>query len=67
MQLNLFKRGPGAFTTDQYHVRQNYEDDVPQVWVGNRPQRLNSNPSDDEEPGETTGTKLVFGHDEGVV
>ncbi|KAF2118440.1 beta-lactamase-like protein [Lophiotrema nucula] len=33
MQLNLPKSGTWIFTSDQYHVKENYENDVPQGWL----------------------------------
>ena len=33
MQLNLPKSGTWIFTSDQYHVKENFEKDVPQGWL----------------------------------
>ncbi|KAF2270556.1 Metallo-hydrolase/oxidoreductase [Lojkania enalia] len=33
MQLNMPKSGTWIFTGDQYHVKENYHDDVPQGWL----------------------------------
>ncbi|EME78472.1 uncharacterized protein MYCFIDRAFT_36838 [Pseudocercospora fijiensis CIRAD86] len=33
MQVNLRESGTWIFTTDQYHVHENYEADVPQGWL----------------------------------
>lgn len=33
MQLNLPKTGTWIFTSDQYHVKENYQNDVPQGWL----------------------------------
>ncbi|KAK5163807.1 uncharacterized protein LTR77_010481 [Saxophila tyrrhenica] len=33
MQVNLKESGTWIFTTDQYHVKENYESDVPQGWL----------------------------------
>jgi glyoxylase-like metal-dependent hydrolase (beta-lactamase superfamily II) len=33
MQVNLKNSGTWIFTSDQYHVRENFEDDVPQGWL----------------------------------
>ncbi|KAF2739213.1 Metallo-hydrolase/oxidoreductase [Polyplosphaeria fusca] len=33
MQLNLPKSGTWIFTSDQYHVKENYHNDVPQGWL----------------------------------
>ncbi|KAF2468116.1 Metallo-hydrolase/oxidoreductase [Lindgomyces ingoldianus] len=33
LQVNMPKSGTWIFTSDQYHVKENYEDDVPQGWL----------------------------------
>ncbi|KAF2442278.1 Metallo-hydrolase/oxidoreductase [Karstenula rhodostoma CBS 690.94] len=33
MQVNLKESGTWIFTSDQYHVKENYQDDVPQGWL----------------------------------
>ena len=33
MQVNMPESGAWIFTTDQYHVRENWESDVPQGWL----------------------------------
>ena len=33
MQVNLPESGTWVFTTDQYHVKENFENDVPQGWL----------------------------------
>jgi len=33
LQVNMPKSGTWIFTSDQYHVKENFEDDVPQGWL----------------------------------
>jgi len=33
MQVNLADSGTFIFTTDQYHVKENWESDAPQGWL----------------------------------
>jgi glyoxylase-like metal-dependent hydrolase (beta-lactamase superfamily II) len=33
MQVNMPKTGTWVFTSDQYHVKENFQDDVPQGWL----------------------------------
>jgi len=64
MQLNLHKSGPWLFTTDQYHVHQNYEDDVPQGWLARDHDDWDRTHQTVKSIVKNTGAKLVFGHDE---
>jgi hypothetical protein len=66
MQLNLRKSGPWLFTTDQYHVHQNYEDDVPQGWLARNHDDWIRTHQTVKSIVKNTGAKLVFGHDEKV-
>ena len=67
MQINLPRDGTFVFTTDQYHIRENYEDAAPQGWL----MRDQSAWLHSHEMVQTLvrvfGAKLVFGHDLEVV
>jgi len=66
MQVNLPKDGTWIWTTDQYHVRENYHDDHPHGWLirdyrswidsGKKIKRLQR----------LFQANLIFGHDYGV-
>lgn len=64
LQLNLTNSGPWLFTTDQYHVRQNYEDEVPQGWLARDHDDWVRTHQMVKSIVKNTGAKLVFGHDE---
>jgi glyoxylase-like metal-dependent hydrolase (beta-lactamase superfamily II) len=66
LQLNLPKSGPWLFTTDQYHVHQNYEDDVPQGWLARDHDDWCRSHQMVKSLVKNTGAKLIFGHDEEV-
>ena len=66
MQLNLKNSGPWLFTTDQYHVKANYEQDVPQGWLARDHDDWCRSHQMVKMLVKNIGAKIVFGHDEEV-
>ncbi|KAH9216783.1 beta-lactamase-like protein [Leptodontidium sp. 2 PMI_412] len=63
MQVNLRESGTWIFTSDQYHVKENYEQDHPQGWqVRDHDDWIHSNQKI-HMLARRTDAKLVFGHD----
>ena len=63
MLLNLPQSGAWLFTTDQYHVQANYEQDVPQGWLARDHDDWVRTHQMVKSIVKMTGAKLVFGHD----
>ncbi|KAK0115117.1 hypothetical protein ONS96_013587 [Cadophora gregata f. sp. sojae] len=63
MQVNLLESGTWIFTSDQYHVKENYEQNHPQGWQArDHDDRIHSNQMI-HMLARRTNAKLVFGHD----
>lgn len=67
MQLNLRRDGTYLFTTDQYHIRENYEDAAPQGWLMRDQSAWLRSHEQVRMLVRLFGAKLVFGHDLEVV
>lgn len=66
MQVNLRNSGPWLFTTDQYHIKDNYEADVPQGWLARDHDDWVRSHQMVKMLVKNIGAKIVFGHDEAV-
>lgn len=67
MQINLPRDGTFVFTTDQYHVRENYEDAAPQGWLMRDQSAWLRSHEMVKMLVRVFGARLVFGHDKKVV
>lgn len=63
LQINLARDGTFLFTTDQYHVRENYEDAKPQGWLARDHNAWVRSHQMVRNLVELFGARLVFGHD----
>ncbi|KAL1589917.1 hypothetical protein WHR41_01107 [Cladosporium halotolerans] len=63
LQINLARDGTFLFTTDQYHVRENYEDAKPQGWLARDHNAWVHSHQMVRNLVELFGARLVFGHD----
>jgi len=63
LQVNLIDSGTWIFTSDQYHVKENYEDSTPQGWLARDHEAwVRSNEMIHMLSRRTKG-KVIFGHD----
>ena len=62
MQVNLEKSGTWIFTTDMYHVYENFEDNVPQGWLARDHDDWVRSNQKIHMLQKRTGAKMVFGH-----
>lgn len=67
MQINLPRDGTFVFTTDQYHIRENYEDAAPQGWLMRDQSAWIHSHQMVQMLVRLYGARLVFGHDMEVV
>jgi glyoxylase-like metal-dependent hydrolase (beta-lactamase superfamily II) len=67
MQINLPRDGTFVFTTDQYHIRENYEDAAPQGWLMRDQSAWLHSHQMVQKLVRLFGARLVFGHDLEVV
>jgi hypothetical protein len=67
MQINLPRDGTYLFTTDQYHIRENYEDAAPQGWLMRDQSAWLHSHQMVQMLVRVFDAKLVFGHDLEVV
>jgi len=65
MQVNLAESGTWIFTTDMYHVVENYYDSVPQGWLARDHDDWMRSHQMIKALVKRTDAKLVFGHDKG--
>ena len=63
MQLNLRNSGSFLLTTDQYHMRANYEHDLPQGWASGDQAEWWRSHQKVQMLVKNLGIKLIFGHD----
>jgi glyoxylase-like metal-dependent hydrolase (beta-lactamase superfamily II) len=66
LQVNLQESGTWIFTTDQYHVRENYEDSVPQGWLARDHDDWVRSNQMIHMLARRTNAKVVLGHDKEV-
>jgi glyoxylase-like metal-dependent hydrolase (beta-lactamase superfamily II) len=66
MQLNLASSGTFLFTTDQFHVKENYEDGQPQGWLARDHNAWFRSFQLIEQLKRNFSATLVFGHDKEV-
>jgi hypothetical protein len=62
MQVNLKNSGTWIFTSDQYHVKENFEDDVPQGWLARDHAAWVRSHQMIKSLKKRTGGKVVLGH-----
>jgi glyoxylase-like metal-dependent hydrolase (beta-lactamase superfamily II) len=62
LQVNLRNSGTWIFTSDQYHVRENFEDDVPQGWLARDHEAWIRTHQMVKGLKRRTGGKVVLGH-----
>jgi len=62
LQLNLKETGTWIFTSDQYHVKENYRDDVPQGWLARDHDAWIRSHQKIKSLARRTGGKVVLGH-----
>lgn len=62
MQVNLPDSGTWIFTTDQYHVFENYEDGIPQGWLARDHDDWVKSHQMIKMLQKRTNAKMVFGH-----
>ncbi|OCK83822.1 Metallo-hydrolase/oxidoreductase [Lepidopterella palustris CBS 459.81] len=62
LQVNLPKSGAWIFTTDMYHVSENYEDSVPQGWLAREHDDWVRSNQMIHMLQRRTGARMVFGH-----
>lgn len=62
LQVNLPESGTWIFTTDQYHVKENYEASVPQGWLARDHDDWVRSNQMIHQLAKRTGARLVFGH-----
>ena len=67
MQVNLRDSGPWLFTTDQYHIKANYENDAPQGWLARDHDDWCRSHQMVKLLAKNIKCKIVFGHDEEVM
>jgi glyoxylase-like metal-dependent hydrolase (beta-lactamase superfamily II) len=67
MQINLPRDGTFVFTTDQYHIRENYEDAAPQGWLMRDQSAWLHSHQMVQKLVRLFAARLVFGHDLEVV
>jgi hypothetical protein len=63
MQINLSKDGTFIWTTDQYHVKENYEDAHPQGWLARDHTAWCRSNGMIKNLQNLYGATLIFGHD----
>lgn len=66
LQMNLRESGTWVFTTDMYHVRENWEDEVPQGWLARDHDGWVRSHQMIRGLVRRTGAKVVLGHDKEV-
>ncbi|OAL07515.1 Metallo-hydrolase/oxidoreductase [Phaeosphaeriaceae sp. SRC1lsM3a] len=62
LQLNLKNSGTWIFTSDQYHVKENYQDNVPQGWLARDHEGWVKSHQMIKGLAKRTGAKVVLGH-----
>jgi len=62
LQVNLKNSGTWIFTTDQYHVSENYDDSTPQGWLARDHEDWHKSHRMIKGLKKMTGGKIVFGH-----
>jgi glyoxylase-like metal-dependent hydrolase (beta-lactamase superfamily II) len=62
LQVNLLKSGSWIFTSDMYHVRENFEDNVPQGWLARDHDGWVRSHQMIKLLKKRTNAKIVFGH-----
>ncbi|KAF2204185.1 Metallo-hydrolase/oxidoreductase [Delitschia confertaspora ATCC 74209] len=62
LQVNMPKSGTFIFTSDMYHVRENYEDDMPQGWLARDHDGWVRSHEKIKMLVKRTKAKIVFGH-----
>jgi len=66
LQVNMLESGTWIFTTDQYHVRENYEDSHPQGWLARDHDDWVRSHQMIQMLARRTEAKVVLGHDKEV-
>jgi glyoxylase-like metal-dependent hydrolase (beta-lactamase superfamily II) len=66
LQVNLEESGTWIFTTDQYHIRENYYDSHPQGWLARDHDDWVRSNQMIKMLARRTNAKVVFGHDKEV-
>ena len=66
MQVNMLESGTWIFTTDMYHVRENYEDNQPQGWLARDHDEWVRSHQMIKTLARRTSAKVVLGHDKEV-
>lgn len=66
LQVNMVESGTWIFTTDQYHVRENWEDEMPQGWLARDHDEWVRSHQMIRGLARRTGAKVVLGHDKEV-
>jgi glyoxylase-like metal-dependent hydrolase (beta-lactamase superfamily II) len=62
MQVNMKESGTWIFTGDQYHVRENYEENIPQGWLARDHEGWIRSHQMIKALAKRTGAKVVLGH-----
>jgi glyoxylase-like metal-dependent hydrolase (beta-lactamase superfamily II) len=62
LQVNMPKTGPWVFTTDMYHVSENYEESVPQGWLAREHDDWVRSNQMIHMLQRRTGARMIFGH-----
>ncbi|KAF2636084.1 Metallo-hydrolase/oxidoreductase [Massarina eburnea CBS 473.64] len=62
MQVNMKNSGTWIFTSDQYHVKENYVDDVPQGWLARDHEAWIKSHQKIKGLAKRTNAKVVLGH-----
>lgn len=62
-QVNLASSGTWLFTTDQYHVHENYHDSIPHGWLARDQKKWVRSHQMIRTIAKRTNANLVFGHD----
>lgn len=66
LQVNMPESGTWIFTTDQYHVRENYEESHPQGWLARDHDDWVRSNQMIHMLAKRTGAKVILGHDKEV-
>jgi len=67
MQVNMLESGTWIFTTDMYHVRENYEDSQPQGWLARDHDEWVRSHQMIKTLARRTSAKVVLGHDKEIM